>query len=322
MKKNPGYVVVHPVNNKVLRWVSANQRGMPNAFDRAVELAAHYAAKDKIEIPVVASITRIPTGRVVTDLFYFGGGYVLVDGAMNVRSAEGLPKSLIQRRENIARKQDVPWREPEVQARLTYPGFHSAWDEPEDHPPYPMAGTVRRQQEKEQQQIIERRKAEMRELGDKPRHRLREGFIEKAPWGREWKSNLSPYYGDYDYEEAPEIYCPACGGEPAFMGTLGQYDWFRCRRCGLDFRIKTNPASLAQDVLAIYEARGERGANRHRILVTAEPDGCFVIRLVSRGVNYKSYGGICDQDNLNNLLMNMIYDLQRKAGLNYELVYP
>ncbi|MCI0618555.1 hypothetical protein L0244_36720, partial [bacterium] len=115
---------------------------------------------------------------------------------------------------------------------------------------------------------------------------------------------------------------PICGGEAQFMGTLGKTDWFRCRHCGAESRRQSNPASLAQDVVAIYETKGERGANRHRILVTKEYDGCYTIRLVSRGVNYKSYGGICDWGHLNNLLMNMVFDLQQKAGLDYNLVYP
>lgn len=34
------------------------------------------------------------------------------------------------------------------------------------------------------------------------------------------------------------IECPVCDGEPMPMGTLGKYQWFRCRGCGMDFRSK------------------------------------------------------------------------------------
>lgn len=29
--------------------------------------------------------------------------------------------------------------------------------------------------------------------------------------------------------------CPACGGEPTPLGTLGNLDWHRCRACGIDY---------------------------------------------------------------------------------------
>lgn len=31
------------------------------------------------------------------------------------------------------------------------------------------------------------------------------------------------------------VNCPACGGEPNFMGRMGSTDWYRCRQCGMDF---------------------------------------------------------------------------------------
>ncbi|MCI0614600.1 hypothetical protein L0244_16555, partial [bacterium] len=221
MKKNPGYIVVHPMNNKVLRWVSADKRGMPTAFKRAVELAAHYAAKDKMEIPVIASITRIPAGHVVTDLFYFGGGYVLVDGRLNVRQAQGMPKA-IMRRENIAAKTRWAQEEggrviPEIYARQ-----HMT------PKPYPMAGALRRQQAGLTQAEFKRRAYEKmyaREYGN-PRSRKP---VE------EWASFES------DYEEPEVEQCPICGGEAQFMGTLGKTDWFRCRHCGAESRRQSNP---------------------------------------------------------------------------------
>lgn len=39
--------------------------------------------------------------------------------------------------------------------------------------------------------------------------------------------------------------CPACQGEGCLLGTLGASAWFRCRRCGMDFR----SAALAADGL-------------------------------------------------------------------------
>lgn len=30
--------------------------------------------------------------------------------------------------------------------------------------------------------------------------------------------------------------CPACGGDPTFLGTLGAMDCFRCRACGWDWQ--------------------------------------------------------------------------------------
>ncbi len=29
--------------------------------------------------------------------------------------------------------------------------------------------------------------------------------------------------------------CPLCGGEGGFLGLMGVLEWWRCRRCGIDF---------------------------------------------------------------------------------------
>lgn len=89
----PGYVVINPRGNKAVRWVSANNRGgMPDAFRRAIDIAARFANKKNIEaIAVVASIATIPTGKHVSDLFFFGGPYVMVDEGMNVSGHHGMP---------------------------------------------------------------------------------------------------------------------------------------------------------------------------------------------------------------------------------------
>jgi hypothetical protein len=41
-----------------------------------------------------------------------------------------------------------------------------------------------------------------------------------------------------DWDEADSIdhvVCGACGGEGAYMGTLGNLEHFRCVNCGIDF---------------------------------------------------------------------------------------
>ena len=38
-----------------------------------------------------------------------------------------------------------------------------------------------------------------------------------------------------DDERASDERCPACGGERAILGALGDWLWFRCRNCGLVF---------------------------------------------------------------------------------------
>lgn len=88
---------------------------------------------------------------------------------------------------NIARKADVPFRDPDVQRRLLGEGFHSAWDEPEDHKPYPMAGTLQRKLRREHAEEIKRRKAEIAASAGQPRLTLHEGYIQKGQWQREWK---------------------------------------------------------------------------------------------------------------------------------------
>ena len=37
-----------------------------------------------------------------------------------------------------------------------------------------------------------------------------------------------------DDERASGERCPACGGERAILGALGDWLWFRCRNCGID----------------------------------------------------------------------------------------
>ena len=35
-------------------------------------------------------------------------------------------------------------------------------------------------------------------------------------------------------EPSDDERCPACGGERAILGALGDWLWFRCRNCGID----------------------------------------------------------------------------------------
>ena len=35
-------------------------------------------------------------------------------------------------------------------------------------------------------------------------------------------------------DRASDERCPACGGERAILGALGDWTWYRCRNCGID----------------------------------------------------------------------------------------
>jgi len=35
--------------------------------------------------------------------------------------------------------------------------------------------------------------------------------------------------------ESYHLVCPCCDGEGAYMGSLGDSSWFRCRHCGMEY---------------------------------------------------------------------------------------
>lgn len=40
---------------------------------------------------------------------------------------------------------------------------------------------------------------------------------------------------DDDYASLPKHPCPICAGEGELLGTLGTFDHFRCRACGITY---------------------------------------------------------------------------------------
>lgn len=47
--------------------------------------------------------------------------------------------------------------------------------------------------------------------------------------------------------------CMVCGGEPMYLGPLGNHTWLRCRDCGIEWFIKT-PACFVPTMAAEQEA--------------------------------------------------------------------
>ena len=63
---------------------------------------------------------------------------------------------------------------------------------------------------------------------------------------RGWRRNvvLAEARAADDRAEAvgPELArCPLCDGEGADLGRMGNLRWLRCRRCGMDFNLRTDP---------------------------------------------------------------------------------